>query len=834
MVNKQIEIEQNFIRDAQSKYDNMRERMIEVGMFGTSSEGAVLKQLSFDNIATSLDEYMALKGQRGHGAKIHSFITDNFKGRSEVLAYTIIEVLLNNIGKSKTQITSLSISVINSVLNLLSVEDFKRNEPKFYSYLEYEYKSRGIGYINSRKLKLASKTGNKVIQEGTFKASVGSVLIDCVVSSGANLFEFISFRNMYTNNVERHVTLTQHAFEVIAKVRDKGIVSAINYKPMIIEPIPWDSLYGNGGYLTPNSITFIKHNKNHKALEKIENMDVDLSRLYKVVNGIQRTKWSINKKILDVVNTIIDNNMVNPMYPETNPMLYGDIPYMETIDVYKAVPKERYGALDAKGTHINLADYKRWFTDKEIQLKKLETIKSKRILFVLSLSIATEYTQYPHFYFTYNTDFRSRLYPIQQLLNPQSTGAIKSLLQFADGVLLTEEGLYWLKVHIANTYGLDKASYEDRVAWVDANTPAILRWAEDPITYLKEWNEADEPLLFLAGIQALQGHFKGLPVHIPISLDATCSGLQFYAGLLLDDDGGRAVNVVGTTSKPADVYTDVALKVEGYLESGDYPTKYSFVTKDNAQKTCDTVIEANDLQGNVTRKLTKPNVMTVPYSVTKRGMFEQVKELLDELEDNNKQFWRGDKWIVAKLLVDLNSRAIHEVVKGASIGQAFVKRVVREFYLDNEDKPLVWQTPFFNFPVIQWKNKMKQKRVKTALGNLSMRFPTGKINKQQQNNGVAPNLIHSLDATLEYLTVEALQEAGVTDFMLIHDSFGVPANDVPKLNKAVREGFIKLFEEKPLFSWVSQIDDKHLEEAKSIMINTLDLEEVRNSRYIFS
>ena len=205
-----------------------------------------------------------------------------------------------------------------------------------------------------------------------------------------------------------------------------------------------------------------------------------------------------------------------------------------------------------------------------------------------------------------------------------------------------------------------------------------------------------------------------------------------------------------------------------------------------------------------------------------------------ELEDNNKHFWKGDKWIVAKLLVDLNSRGISEIVKGASIGQAFVKNVVRNFYLDNEDKPLIWKTPFFSFPVIQWKNKTAQKRVKTVLGNLSLRFPTGHINKQQQNNGVAPNLIHSLDATIEYLTVETLLSMGVKDFMLIHDSFGVPANDVPKLNIAVREAYITLFESNPLASWVNQIDSKYSEEAESIMLNTLDLNDVRDSRYIFS
>ena len=94
--------------------------------------------------------------------------------------------------------------------------------------------------------------------------------------------------------------------------------------------------------------------------------------------------------------------------------------------------------------------------------------------------------------------------------------------------------------------------------------------------------------------------------------------------------------------------------------------------------------------------------------------------------------------------------------------------------------------------------------------------------------------MHSLDSTLMYLAVEAMLKKGVTDFMLIHDSFGVPANDVVHLNATVREAFVTLFESNPLEHWVSQINPAQLEEAKDIMINTLDMQDVLKSTYIFS
>jgi DNA-directed RNA polymerase len=173
-------------------------------------------------------------------------------------------------------------------------------------------------------------------------------------------------------------------------------------------------------------------------------------------------------------------------------------------------------------------------------------------------------------------------------------------------------------------------------------------------------------------------------------------------------------------------------------------------------------------------------------------------------------------------------------IKGASIGQQFIKRVIHDFYADNNNEPLLWNTPFFNFPVVEWKTKNKVKQVKTVLGRLTVSQPTAKINKQQQGNGIAPNLIHSLDATLMYLTVEKCRVQGVDNFMLIHDSFGVHANDVKILNTAIRESFIELFESNPLQSWVEQVSPEHLREVEDIMINTLDINDVKDSSYIFS
>lgn len=836
LILEQVFLENKFLEDATQKYEHSFSRMINAGLFSNTSEGSILQKLAIESVTAQIKEYINNKNIKGLAGTYKTFLRDNFKGREEVLAFVALEFLLNSVSMKQTKVTAVTIALAGKVLDLLSIEDFKKNEPKFFSYLEYEYKSRGIGYINSRKKKIAGMTGNKVPKETSFKANIGAILIKAVLTSGCNLFQT---RLVYDGIIKTKVIMiTEDAFHIIGKAKHKNTLFSITYKPLVAPPLPWTDVYDNGGYYTSNSITFIRNRRSLQYIEDNVNTGV-LNRMFSVINHIQNTKWQINNFVLDVVEQIIDKSMVDPTTPEGNPKFYGNIPYMDTLNVYDMIPKERYGAIDENGKHLNKDDYKRWFKDKEIQLKKLEAIRSNRIMFLLALNIAQEYKEREELYFTYNTDFRGRLYPIQQILTPQSTGAVKAFLQFGKGEVLSDTGMYWLKIHTANCYGLDKTSYDDRVQWVDDNYKELIRVAEDPMARVEYWNDADEPLMFLASCKAIYDASKGDKVYLPINLDATCSGLQLYAGLLKDKQGAEAVNVIdrdagGTVNKPADVYTDVAVQVEGYLEKGEYPKQFTFTTKDDVTKTESTITEANDLQGNVTRKLTKRNVMTVPYSVTKRGMYDQVRELLDEMEDNEQTFWRGDKWIVARLLVELNKRAINHVVEGASIGQDFVKGVIHDFYANEAEKPLVWMTPFFNFPVVQWKVKLKVDRVRTVLGSLQVRKPTTKINKQQQYNGIAPNLIHSLDATLMYLTVEKLREQGVDGFMLIHDSFGVPANAVGLLNDAVRESFVELFSANPLEQWLKQIDKDKLDQLDDIMINTLDLEDVYDSTYIFS
>ena len=95
------------------------------------------------------------------------------------------------------------------------------------------------------------------------------------------------------------------------------------------------------------------------------------------------------------------------------------------------------------------------------------------------------------FYIPWSFDYRGRAYPIPSFLTPQDTDFGKSLLRFSEESEITEDGKKWLAFQVATTYGLDKATIEERLAWVsiEENKQIIIRVARDPINNIGDWEK---------------------------------------------------------------------------------------------------------------------------------------------------------------------------------------------------------------------------------------------------------------------------------------------------------------------------------------------------------
>jgi hypothetical protein len=83
--------------------------------------------------------------------------------------------------------------------------------------------------------------------------------------------------------------------------------------------------------------------------------------------------------------------------------------------------------------------------------------------------------------------------------------------------------------------------------------------------------------------------------------------------------------------------------------------------------------------------------------------------------------------------------------------------------------------------------------------------------------------------------VELCIQQGVAEFWLIHDSYGVHPNNVAILNTAFRQAYYDVFSINPLETWATTILPKGGKElAQSVMINTLNLEDVLEADYVIT
>ena len=85
------------------------------------------------------------------------------------------------------------------------------------------------------------------------------------------------------------------------------------------------------------------------------------------------------------------------------------------------------------------------------------------------------------FYLPHNLDFRGRAYPIPPHLSHIGDDLSRGLLMFAEAKPLGERGLRWLKIHLANLYGFDKGSFDERTEFVMKHLDDIYDSAERPL-----------------------------------------------------------------------------------------------------------------------------------------------------------------------------------------------------------------------------------------------------------------------------------------------------------------------------------------------------------------
>ena len=624
------------------------------------------------------------------------------------------------------------------------------------------------------------------------------------------------------------------------------IANAVRYMPTIIPPRHWTDPHDGGYYgesMLGTQLIRLKVQTKTKFLKAYNRKlsAIDLGVVYDALNAMQDTPFVINSFILQMLKDIYASGGELGGVPRTEP--FPTLPRLP-----EDAPEEQVKEHKKKAVGI---------------YKQEEARKSKALRCLLALKVADKFSEYDKIYFPWNVDYRGRCYPIPTALSPQGDDIQKSLLLFANPSPLAEGDDRWMAIHGANLAGNDKVSFEERVAWVVENTTHIIASAEDPLgyTWWYEVSKGDYPMEFLSFCNEWKrlhdykaenmGSVKGFMSNLPLAFDGTCSGLQHFSALLRDEVGGFAVNLV-PSDKVQDIYSIVADKVNVQLlkdvQTGTEDEKkekegvvsYKYGTKTLAQNwvAFDRIKFGKD---GITRKVCKRSVMTLAYGSKQYGFKENLLTdiihpyVLDH-PDNN-PFLNGNQAAVymAKLIWD----AVATTVVKAIEGMEWLQKVAS--LITESGEVVSWTTPN-GFLVQQNYMKMQSECIKLRFGFSQVRFynqeETNEIDTRRQRNGIAPNFIHSMDASHLQRVVCAERDKGNKNFMMIHDSFGTDAAHAGSLYKTIREEFVGLYKDQNhlenfLGSVSYLIDD--LDAVPEIpKFGKLDLELVKQSDFCFA
>jgi DNA-directed RNA polymerase len=257
--------------------------------------------------------------------------------------------------------------------------------------------------------------------------------------------------------------------------------------------------------------------------------------------------------------------------------------------------------------------------------------------------------------------------------------------------------------------------------------------------------------------------------------------------------------------------------------------------------------EAAFWNGKIDRGIAKRPTMTYGYSATLMGWSDQIKEEVKKRNNKYQTPYLGadaNDTTASMYLAKLVLPALKEVVVKAAEMMEWLKKMA--VAIAKAGVALQWVTPS-GMIVKHYYFKQDTTVVNTFFGKTRIRYnistDTTDPDSVKNKAAIAPNLIHSLDASHLVLTVNRCATEGITDFAMIHDSFGCHACDMVKLNRLLREEFIKMYSGDVLQDLITQIVkqlpaelyEEVFEQAGPVpTMGNLDLNQVKESLYFFA
>ena len=643
------------------------------------------------------------------------------------------------------------------------------------------------------------------------QVTFGLKLLELVLEYGG----FAQKKLVYSGRHKSHIML-----EMLPEV-DEQLTAAHKYlmendikrMPMVIPPADWDGMRG-GGYLFSahtGKVRFVTGRHKRDSLNLTE-----LKSANEAVNFLQEVPYRINKEVLEVLETLWAAGGGEAGLPSSR-------------DELDRLPS-KYSSEDflwlCKHDPQTIASYKNGLAE---QYAVHAQEKSRAHSVRHCLMVAKKQKDEEAIYFPHVIDFRGRIYPSTEMLHPQGTDVAKGLLEFAEGLPLGERGAYWLKVDLANLFGEDKVSNDDRAKWTEANEVKILDTARDPLGF-KWWHDADSPFKFLAGCMEYAGYKEeGINYisHHPVAQDGSCNGLQHFSAMSRDPKGCVNTNLAPLDS-PSDTYSIILEKLRDKLRG----CKKQF---------SDMWLRIVD------RPLIKRPAMTTPYGVTGFGVAKQIMDHITKERAKDQHIYKtgiSDKkefTDAAKQLAKQTIGAIGDTVEASQSIKKWLISIAEAYAAVN--KPVHWITPM-GLHVTQQYYKEKKVPIDTSFCKhriqVTFNVEQPEIDAKKQMQSISPNFVHSLDASHLMMTLLKCKKQGLKSISTVHDSFSCHPSNVDTMGKILRETLVSLYTD---FDPLQELYDQALaelpESISTLLVpppekGTFDLELIKEAIYAFS
>ena len=638
---------------------------------------------------------------------------------------------------------------------------------------------------------------------GADRKHIGSWLLSGCLKYGSDLFEEHT-KQIEGNQKAVYVVLTDAA----ERWKDHYIAQQKKWcfddLPMLCVPVEATNEHFGSWILSADLLK----PQEHKG-------ELRTSPLYlEYINRLQSVPYKVNPFITQLLSYLYNRNLkLGKFVPHI---------YQKPIDLAQAIGVVRRGDYEQEGKELRAKEEefrqakKNWSNEHARQLMKVEKGRRSRQVY----NILNDLQKLDRFYYPHMWDFRGRAYCLCKTSpEPQGTDYQKAAIMFAEPQPIDEHTKFWLCVEIANNAGKDKVSFGERVEWVIQNIEDIKMIAtmfekdneQQALSYLEG---IDKPFQFAAACEEFYRIFitrERTTTTIRCGVDMSCSAAGIHAGWKLDAADAEAVNITPSNT-PQDLYLRVWNRLLEVNRSYPVPPIRT------------TLLDEWTKLG-YGRNVAKKMIMVFQYSAGLRKQMSEFYKIHDEI-DESLQMNRDE----IKSLWKLWEQTTQSSMSVDSVIGWFQDRV-KEIY-DMGKKEVLIPNAAGAVQVMKYPEYERPREVRSFHnGRFTERKPTGKPDLRAWKRAITANATHMTDSAIMVIALHDFEYS----FSTIHDAAHTYATGAMNtMLDRLKEGYIQAVG-MDIWDRFRELNGLPIEPATDFpKSNTLDLEVVRDSQYIFA